>query len=50
MKCVSNQDADMQVMPIDAPSERDVLVTVKHAKPWSVVASVNDSGTRATGI
>jgi len=32
MKCVSNQGADMQVMPIDAPSQSDVVVTVKHAK------------------
>ncbi|GAB7526577.1 hypothetical protein [Paraburkholderia sp. 2C] len=50
MKCVSNLGADMRMMPIDAPGQSDVEVTVKHAKPWSVAASVDKSGTRATGM
>ncbi|MGF6766244.1 hemolysin activation/secretion protein [Paraburkholderia sp. GAS33] len=49
MKRVSSQDVDMQVVPTDIPGESDVVVTVKRTKPWSLVASVDNSGTRATG-
>ncbi|CAB3764255.1 ShlB/FhaC/HecB family hemolysin secretion/activation protein [Paraburkholderia solisilvae] len=49
MKRVSSQDADMQVMPTDVPGESDVVITVKRTKPWSLVASVDNSGQRATG-
>ncbi|MBC8722375.1 ShlB/FhaC/HecB family hemolysin secretion/activation protein [Paraburkholderia sp. 31.1] len=49
MKRVSSQDVDMKIEPTDVPGESDVVVTVKRAKPWTVVASVDNSGTRATG-
>ena len=49
MKRVSSQDVDMKIEPADIPGESDVVVTVKRTKPWSVVASVDNSGTRATG-
>ncbi|MGF6640591.1 ShlB/FhaC/HecB family hemolysin secretion/activation protein [Paraburkholderia sp. MM6662-R1] len=49
MKRVSSQDVDMKVEPTDVPGESDVVVTVKRAKPWKVVTSVDNSGTRATG-
>ncbi|CAE6862723.1 Hemolysin transporter protein ShlB [Paraburkholderia aspalathi] len=49
MKRVASQDVDMQVEPTDVPGESDVVISVKRVKPWTVVASVDNSGTRATG-
>ncbi len=49
MKRVPSQDVDMQVEPTNVPGESDVVISVKRAKPWTVVASVDNSGTRATG-
>ncbi|WP_134167105.1 ShlB/FhaC/HecB family hemolysin secretion/activation protein [Paraburkholderia caballeronis] len=49
MKRVSSQDADMQIVPADLPGESDIVLTVKRTKPWSVVASIDNSGSRATG-
>ncbi len=49
MKRVASQDVDMKIEPTDTPGESDVVITVKRAKPWSVVASVDNSGSRATG-
>ncbi|MEM5434496.1 ShlB/FhaC/HecB family hemolysin secretion/activation protein [Paraburkholderia diazotrophica] len=49
MKRVASQDVDMKIEPTDAPGESDVVITVKRSKPWSFVASVDNSGTKATG-
>ncbi|MDR8727445.1 ShlB/FhaC/HecB family hemolysin secretion/activation protein [Burkholderia pseudomultivorans] len=49
MKRVSSQDVSMQIVPADAPGESDVVLDVKRSKPWTVVASIDNSGTRATG-
>ncbi|MEM5340711.1 ShlB/FhaC/HecB family hemolysin secretion/activation protein [Paraburkholderia azotifigens] len=49
MKRVASQDVDMKIEPTEAPGESDVVITVKRAKPWSFVASVDNSGTKATG-
>ncbi|WP_321948625.1 ShlB/FhaC/HecB family hemolysin secretion/activation protein [Paraburkholderia sp. J10-1] len=49
MKRVSNQDADMQIVPADVPGVSDVVVTVKRSKPWTFVVSADNSGTDATG-
>ncbi|MCY1226775.1 hemolysin secretion/activation protein ShlB/FhaC/HecB [compost metagenome] len=49
MKRVASQDADMQIVPTAAPGVSDVVISVKRAKPWTVVASVDNSGTRSTG-
>ncbi|MBV8157919.1 MAG: ShlB/FhaC/HecB family hemolysin secretion/activation protein [Dyella sp.] len=49
MKRVASQDADMQVVPTAVPGVSDVVITVKRAKSWTVVASVDNSGTKATG-
>ncbi|HEY3598941.1 MAG TPA: heavy metal sensor histidine kinase [Paraburkholderia sp.] len=49
MKRVTSQDVDMQVVPTDIPGESDVVIAVKRQKPWTVVASIDNSGTRATG-
>ncbi|SEA11279.1 ShlB/FhaC/HecB family hemolysin secretion/activation protein [Paraburkholderia sartisoli] len=49
MKRVPNQDVEMQIEPTSVPGESDVVIDVKRAKPWNVVASVDNSGQRATG-
>ncbi|MCX4166319.1 MULTISPECIES: ShlB/FhaC/HecB family hemolysin secretion/activation protein [Paraburkholderia] len=49
MKRVSSQDVSMQIVPTDIPGESDVVLDVKRTKLWSLVASVDNSGTRATG-
>jgi hemolysin activation/secretion protein len=49
MKRVSNQDVDMKIDPTEIPGESDVVLTVKRTKPWSMVASIDNSGSRATG-
>lgn len=49
MKRVPSQDVDMQIVPTKAPGVSDVVIAVKRGKPWTVVASVDNSGTRSTG-
>ncbi|WP_321943207.1 ShlB/FhaC/HecB family hemolysin secretion/activation protein [Paraburkholderia tropica] len=49
MKRVPNQDATMQLVPGTSPGESDVVVSVKRSKPWSLVVSADNSGTRETG-
>ena len=49
MKRVSSQDVSMQLVPGELPGESDVVLDVKRGKPWTVVASIDNSGTRATG-
>lgn len=49
MKRVTSQDVSMQIVPANLPGESDVVLDVKRGKPWTVVASVDNSGTRATG-
>ncbi|SPU96361.1 outer membrane hemolysin activator protein [Burkholderia gladioli] len=49
MKRVSSQDVSMQIVPADVPGESDVVLDVKRGKPWTVVTSIDNSGTRATG-
>lgn len=48
-KRVSSQDVSMQIVPGDVPGDSDVVLDVKRGKPWTVVASIDNSGTRATG-
>ncbi|WP_049097608.1 ShlB/FhaC/HecB family hemolysin secretion/activation protein, partial [Burkholderia cepacia] len=49
MKRVSSQDVSMQIVPADTPGESDVVLDIRRGKPWTVVASIDNSGTRATG-
>jgi hemolysin activation/secretion protein len=49
MKRPSSQDVDMQIVPADVPGESDVVISVKHSKPWTLAASIDNSGLRATG-
>nr|WP_246173847.1 hemagglutinin repeat-containing protein [Pandoraea terrigena] len=49
MKRVSNQDVSMQIVPANLPGQSDVVLDVKRTKPWTIVASVDNAGARATG-
>jgi hemolysin activation/secretion protein len=49
MKRVTSQDVSMQIVPTVEPGESDVVLDVKRVKPWTVVTSIDNSGTRATG-
>ncbi|WP_233868816.1 ShlB/FhaC/HecB family hemolysin secretion/activation protein [Paraburkholderia adhaesiva] len=49
MKRVPNQDASMEIVPGTVPGESDVVITAKRTKPWSLVVSADNSGTRETG-
>ncbi|WP_174234873.1 ShlB/FhaC/HecB family hemolysin secretion/activation protein [Pandoraea pulmonicola] len=49
MKRVASQDVTMQIVPTALAGESDVVIEVKRAKRWSVVASVDNSGSRDTG-
>ncbi|WP_374992459.1 ShlB/FhaC/HecB family hemolysin secretion/activation protein [Paraburkholderia sp. SARCC-3016] len=49
MKRPASQDVDMQIVPANQPSESDVVIAVKRTKPWTLAASVDNSGLRATG-
>lgn len=49
MKRVASQDVDMQIVPTSVPGRSDVVIAVKRNKPWTLVASVDNSGSRSTG-
>jgi hemolysin activation/secretion protein len=49
MKRVASQDVDMKIEPTDTPGESDIVLNVKHSKPWTFVVSADNSGTDATG-
>ncbi|VVE16260.1 membrane protein [Pandoraea morbifera] len=49
MKRVASQDVTMQIVPTESPGESDVVIEVKRSKRWSVVASIDNSGSRDTG-
>jgi hemolysin activation/secretion protein len=49
MKRVPNQDVSMQIVPADLPGQSDVVLDVKRTRPWTMAASVDNAGARATG-
>ncbi|SMD05084.1 ShlB/FhaC/HecB family hemolysin secretion/activation protein [Sporomusa malonica] len=49
MKRVPSQDAQMQLLPGDKPGESIVQISVVQKKPWKLVMSLDDSGSKATG-
>ncbi|MGO4808584.1 ShlB/FhaC/HecB family hemolysin secretion/activation protein [Cupriavidus sp. 2MCAB6] len=49
MKRVTSQDVDMQVVPTSVPGQSDVVIAVRRTRPWTVVASMDNSGTQSTG-
>jgi hemolysin activation/secretion protein len=49
MKRVASQDVDMKIEPTETAGESDVVVTVRRAKPWTFIASIDNAGTSSTG-
>lgn len=49
LKRVPSQDADMQIEPGEKPGESNIVITLKHTKPWRFSTSIDNSGSRATG-
>jgi hemolysin activation/secretion protein len=44
-----SQAVDMKIEPTDEPGQSDIVLKVTRTKPWTFVASVDNSGTDATG-
>lgn len=49
MKRVASQDVSMQIVPTDMPGESDVVLDLNRGKPWTLVASIDNTGLRSTG-
>ncbi|VVD83350.1 Hemolysin transporter protein ShlB [Pandoraea aquatica] len=51
MKRVPNQDVSMQIVPSasDTPGQSDVVLDVNRTRAWTLITSVDNAGTRATG-
>jgi hemolysin activation/secretion protein len=50
MRRVPSQDVRIDIAPADAPGQSDLVLTVKRNHPWRLVATLDDSGARATGL
>ncbi|VVE37820.1 ShlB/FhaC/HecB family hemolysin secretion/activation protein [Pandoraea terrigena] len=49
LKRLPSQDADIRIEPGDTPGSSEVLIDVQRQRPWRLLASVDNSGTRDTG-
>jgi hemolysin activation/secretion protein len=49
MKRPASQDVDLQIVPAGTLGESDVVIAVKHTKPWRAVVTLDDSGAQSTG-
>ena len=49
MKRVTTQDVDMEIVPGELPGESEVVIKVARSRPWKVIASVDDSGSKSSG-
>ena len=48
-KRVPTAEADIQIVPADAPGESDLLITWKQAFPLRLTLNANDGGSKSTG-
>lgn len=48
-KCLPSVESDIVIEPAEAPDESDLLISWKQANPFRLDASLDDSGTQATG-
>ncbi|QWT19821.1 ShlB/FhaC/HecB family hemolysin secretion/activation protein [Bacillus sp. NP157] len=48
-KRVPSQDVTIDIAPGDVPGESDLVVSIARTRPWHVVATLDDTGSRATG-
>ncbi|MDM8358604.1 ShlB/FhaC/HecB family hemolysin secretion/activation protein [Pandoraea communis] len=49
LKRMPSQDADIRIEPGDMPGSSEVLIDVQRQRPWRLLASIDNSGTRDTG-
>ena len=49
MKRVPSQDVTIDIAPGDTPGASDLVITVRRSRPWHLVATLDDAGSRATG-
>lgn len=49
LKRVPSQDAEIRILPGSRPGESEVVIDLKRGKPWRLLASLDDSGAKATG-
>ncbi len=49
MKRPASQDVDLQIVPAGTLGESDVVIAVRHTKPWRAVVTLDDSGAQGTG-
>ncbi|KAF1005599.1 MAG: Hemolysin transporter protein ShlB [Luteibacter sp.] len=48
-KRVPSQDVNIDIAPAEQPGESDLVITAKRSHPWHLVATLDDTGSRATG-
>ena len=49
MRRVPSQDIDIDIQPSEIAGQSDLVISVKRSKPWRIVISMDDSGTKDTG-
>ena len=48
-KRVASQDVSIDIAPGERAGQSDLVITAKRSRPWHVVATLDDSGSQATG-
>ncbi|WP_188398668.1 ShlB/FhaC/HecB family hemolysin secretion/activation protein [Sporomusa sp. GT1] len=49
MKYIPSQDVDIKIEPAQEMGKSNLVIHVQRSKPWSLVLTLDDSGTRETG-
>lgn len=49
LKHIPSQDADIKIEPAAEMGQSNLVIHVKRTKPWSLVLTLDDSGTKETG-
>jgi len=49
MKYIPSQDVDIKIEPGEEMGQSNLVIHVKRSKPWSLVFTLDDSGTKETG-
>jgi len=49
MKYIPSQDVDIKIEPAQEMGQSNLVIHVKRSKPWSLVFTLDDSGTKETG-
>lgn len=49
LKRIPSQDVNFKIVPGDRQGESDIVIEITRTRPWRVLLSADDSGSRATG-